>query len=256
MIKIVILGAGNVGTHLFRVFTEAKEVEVVQWYNRSLEIIYNFTETPLLLPISWMHLMEADVYLLALSDDAIPITAKELAPLKGIVAHTAGSVPMDVLKHHTDHGVFYPLQTFSKNRAVDFKSIPICIEANSDQNRKTLKKLAEAIGENIHPINSIQRMGLHTAAVFVNNFTNHLYQVGAQICEEQEVPFGLLRPIIAETAAKIESITPKEAQTGPALRNDKTTLQKHLDQLRDPVFKNLYLTLTESIQKNDEYSKL
>ena len=99
-------------------------------------------------------------------------------------------------------------------------------------------------------------MGLHTAAVFVNNFTNHLYQVGAQICEEQEVPFDLLRPLIAETAAKIESITPKEAQTGPALRNDKTTLQKHLDQLRDPVFKNLYLTLTESIQKNDEYSKL
>lgn len=255
MIKIVILGAGNVGTHLFRVFTEAKEVEVVQWYNRSLERIQLHRDT-LAVTDQLDALMEADVYLLALSDDAIPITAKELTPLKGIVAHTAGSVSMDVLKQHADHGVFYPLQTFSKNRVVDFKSIPICIEANSDQNRETLTKLAEAIGENIHPINSIQRMGLHTAAVFVNNFTNHLYQVGAQICEEQEVPFDLLRPLIAETAAKIESITPKEAQTGPALRNDKTTLQKHLDQLRDPVFKNLYLTLTESIQKNDEYSKL
>ena len=255
MIKIVILGAGNVGTHLFRVFTQAKEVHVVQWYNRSLENIKQYPKE-VAITDQLGHLEEADVYLVALSDDAIPITANELAPLKGIVAHTAGSVPMDVLKHHTNQGVFYPLQTFSKNRAVDFKSIPICIEANNDQNKETLTKLAHAIGENIHYINSTQRMGLHTAAVFVNNFTNHLYQVGAQICEEQEVPFDLLRPLIAETAVKIESITPKEAQTGPALRNDKTTLQKHMDQLSNPVFKNLYLTLTESIQKNDEYSKL
>ena len=255
MIKIVILGAGNVGTHLFRVFTEAKEVKVVQWYNRSLKNIKLHQET-VAVTDRLDDLMEADVYLLALSDDVISTTTNELAPIKGMVAHTAGSVSMDVLKHHTDHGVFYPLQTFSKNRAVDFKGIPICIEANSDQNREALTKLAEAIGENIHHINSTQRIGLHTAAVYVNNFTNHLYQVGAQICEEQEVPFDMLRPLIAETAAKIESITPKKAQTGPALRNDKTTLQKHLDQLRDPVFKNLYLTLTESIQKNDEYSKL
>ena len=255
MIKIVILGAGNLGTHLFRVFTQAKEVHVVQWYNRSLENIKQYPKE-VAITDQLGHLEEADVYLVALSDDAIPITANELAPLKGIVAHTAGSVPMDVLKHHTNQGVFYPLQTFSKNRAVDFKSIPICIEANNDQNKETLTKLAHAIGENIHYINSTQRMGLHTAAVFVNNFTNHLYQVGAQICEEQEVPFDLLRPLIAETVVKIESITPKEAQTGPALRNDKTTLQKHMDQLSNPVFKNLYLTLTESIQKNDEYSKL
>ena len=255
MIKIVILGAGNLGTHLFRVFTQAKEVHVVQWYNRSLENIKQYPKE-VAITDQLGHLEEADVYLVALSDDAIPITANELAPLKGIVAHTAGSVPMDVLKHHTNQGVFYPLQTFSKNRAVDFKSIPICIEANNDQNKETLTKLAHAIGENIHYINSTQRMGLHTAAVFVNNFTNHLYQVGAQICEEQEVPFDLLRPLIAETAVKIESITPKEAQTGPALRNDRTTLQKHMDQLSNPVFKNLYLTLTESIQKNDEYSKL
>jgi len=255
MIKIVILGAGNVGTHLFRVFTQAKEVQVIQWYNRSLENIKQY-QKEVALTDQLDHLKEADVYLLALSDDAIPITANELAPLNGIVAHTAGSVPMDVLKQHTNRGVFYPLQTFSKNRAVDFKSIPICIEANNDQNKETLTKLAHTIGENIHYINSTQRMGLHTAAVYVNNFTNHLYQVGAQICEEQEVPFDLLRPLIAETAVKIESITPKEAQTGPALRNDKTTLQKHMDQLSDPVFKNLYLTLTESIQKNDEYSKL
>jgi len=255
MIKIVILGAGNLGNHLFRVFTQAKGVQVIQWYNRSLENIKQYQEE-VAITDQLGRLEEADVYLLALSDDAIPITANQLVSLKGVVAHTAGSIPMDALKQHTNRGVFYPLQTFSKNRVVDFKSIPICIEANSDQNRETLTKLAEAIGENIHYINSTQRMGLHTAAVYVNNFTNHLYQVGAQICEEQEVPFDLLRPLIAETAVKIESITPKEAQTGPALRNDKTTLQKHMDQLSNPVFKNLYLTLTESIQKNDEHSKL
>ena len=255
MIKIVILGAGNLGTHLFRVFSQAKEVHVLQWYNRSPESLKQH-QKDVAITDQLDHLMEADVYLLALSDDAIPITANELAPLKGIVAHTAGSVPMGVLKQHTNQGVIYPLQTFSKNRTVDFKNIPICIEANNDQSKETLTKLAEAIGENIHYINSTQRMGLHTAAVYVNNFTNHLYHVGAQICEEQEVPFDLLRPLIAETAVKIESITPKEAQTGPALRNDKTTLQKHIDQLSNPIFKNLYLTLTESIQKNDEHSKL
>ena len=154
MIKIVILGAGNVGTHLFRVFTQAKEVHVVQWYNRSLENIKQYPKE-VAITDQLGHLEEADVYLVALSDDAIPITANELAPLKGIVAHTAGSVPMDVLKQHANQGVFYPLQTFSKNRAVDFKSIPICIEANNDQNKETLTKLARNWQEySLHQFNT------------------------------------------------------------------------------------------------------
>ena len=255
MIKIIILGAGNVGTQLFQNFMKSKDIQVIQWYNRSLEPLKDLQgEVPITDQLN--DLKKADFYLLALSDDAIPIVAEQLADLKGIVAHTAGSVPMQVLNKNSNHGIFYPLQTFSKSRKVDFKSIPFCIEASNEYSKKNLTQLAQVIGNKTYSIDSNQRLALHTAAVFVNNFTNHLYQIGSEICEEQGVPFDLLRPLIKETAAKIESLSPKEAQTGPALRNDLTTLQKHKNQLNNPLLKNLYLTLTESIQKNNEYSKL
>ena len=251
MIKIIILGAGNVGTHLFRNLNSSKKTKVVQWYNRSLDSI-NKHKKEVAVTNQIKDLREADVYLLALSDDVIPEMAKQLKDLKGIIAHTAGSVPMSILSESNNYGVFYPLQTFSKNRDTDFKNIPICLEASNESSYQTLFKLASTLGNNINKINSEQRLGLHTAAVFVNNFTNHLYQLGNTICKEQNISFRLLQPLIKETAAKIESMTPKDAQTGPALRKDYITLQKHQDQLSNPNIKNLYLYLTESIQKNNE----
>ena len=248
MIKIIILGAGNVGTHLFRNLNSSKQTKVVQWYNRSLDSI-NKHKKEVAVTNQIKDLREADVYLLALSDDVIPEMAKQLKDLKGIIAHTAGSVPMSILSESINYGVFYPLQTFSKNRDTDFKNIPICLEASNESSYQTLFKLASTLGNNINKINSEQRLGLHTAAVFVNNFTNHLYQLGNTICKEQNISFRLLQPLIKETAAKIESMTPKDAQTGPALRKDYITLQKHQDQLSNPDIKNLYLYLTESIQK-------
>ena len=248
MIKIIILGAGNVGTHLFRNLNSSKKTKVVQWYNRSLDSI-NKHKKEVAVTNQIKDLREADVYLLALSDDVIPEMAKQLKDLKGIIAHTAGSVPMSILSESNNYGVFYPLQTFSKNRDTDFKNIPICLEASNESSYQTLFKLASTLGNNINKINSEQRLGLHTAAVFVNNFTNHLYQLGNTICKEQNISFRLLQPLIKETAAKIESMTPKDAQTGPALRKDYITLQKHQDQLSNPDIKNLYLYLTESIQK-------
>ena len=251
MIKIIILGAGNVGTHLFRNLNSSKKAKVVQWYNRSLDSINKYKKE-VAVTNQIKDLKEADVYLLALSDDVIPEMAKQLKDLKGIIAHTAGSVPMSILNESNNYGVFYPLQTFSKNRDTDFKNIPICIEASNESSYQTLFELASTLGNNINKINSEQRLGLHTAAVFVNNFTNHLYQLGDKICKEQNISFSLLQPLIKETAAKIESMTPKDAQTGPALRKDNSTLQKHQDQLSNPDIKNLYLYLTESIQKNNE----
>ena len=251
MIKIIILGAGNVGTHLFRNLNNSKKTKVVQWYNRSLDSINKYKKE-VAVTNQIRDLKEADVYLLALSDDVIPEMAKQLKHLNGIIAHTAGSVPMSILNESNNYGVFYPLQTFSKNRDTDFKNIPICIEAINESSYQTLFKLASTLGNNINKINSEQRLGLHTAAVFVNNFANHLYQLGDTICKEQNISFSLLQPLIKETAAKIESMTPKDAQTGPALRKDNSTLQKHQDQLSNPDIKNLYLYLTESIQKNNE----
>ena len=251
MIKIIILGAGNVGTHLFRNLNNSKKTKVVQWYNRSLDSINKYKKE-VAVTNQIMDLKEADVYLLALSDDVIPEMAKQLKHLNGIIAHTAGCVPMSILNESNNYGVFYPLQTFSKNRDTDFKNIPICLEASNESCYQTLFKLASTLGNNINKVNSEQRLGLHTAAVFVNNFTNHLYQLGDAICQEHNISFSLLKPLIKETAAKIETMTPKDAQTGPALRNDKNTLQKHQDQLFNPDIKNLYLYLTESIQKNNE----
>jgi predicted short-subunit dehydrogenase-like oxidoreductase (DUF2520 family) len=251
MIKIIILGAGNVGTHLFRNLNSSKKTEVVQWYNRSLDSIKKYKKE-VAVTNQIKDLKEADVYLLALSDDVIPEMAKQLKDLKGIIAHTAGSVPMSILNESNNYGVFYPLQTFSKNRDTDFKNIPICLEASNEGSYQTLFKLASTLGNNINKINSEQRLRLHTAAVFVNNFTNHLYQLGNTICKEHNISFSLLQPLIKETAAKIESMTPKDAQTGPALRKDNITLQKHQVQLSNPDIKNLYLYLTESIQKNNE----
>jgi len=251
MIKIIILGAGNVGTHLFRNLNSSKKTEVVQWYNRSLDSIKKYKKE-VAVTNQIKDLKEADIYLLALSDDVIPEMAKQLKDLKGIIAHTAGSVPMSILNESNNYGVFYPLQTFSKNRDTDFKNIPICLEASNEGSYQTLFKLASTLGNNINKINSKQRLGLHTAAVFVNNFTNHLYQLENTICKEHNISFSLLQPLIKETAAKIESMTPKDAQTGPALRKDNITLQKHQVQLSNPDIKNLYLYLTESIQKNNE----
>jgi len=255
MIKISILGAGNVGSHLFNKFFETKNIEVIQWYNRSIKSIeHHKNKVNIIDKIE--DLIEVDIYLLCLSDDSLASIIPQIRSIKGIVAHTAGSVPMNILNGIKNHGVFYPLQTFSKNSPISFTNIPICIEGNNKHSIKTLTSLAQTISKNIKHIDSKQRQGLHIAAVFVNNFTNHLYQIGGEICEELNVSFDLLIPLIKETAKKIETTSPDKAQTGPAIRNDQNTIQKHMDLLSIPAFKDLYLTLTHSIQKNNEHSKL
>ena len=146
---------------------------------------------------------------------------------------------------------FYPLQTFTKGKKVDFKKIPICIEAEQDNDLKILEQLAVLISEKTHLINSQQRKALHVAAVFVNNFVNHLYQIGSEICQENQIPFSILEALITETASKIERLSPKNAQTGPAKRNDKGTIDAHLDFLKSDVSKQeIYKLLTQSIQNN------
>ena len=253
--QISIIGSGNVAWHLAKNFVELG-VNVSHIYGRTPKHVEELcTETGSINTRSISELPKNQFVLICTPDDSIASIC-DLIDDSCPVAYTSGSIEISSLPQRTNLGVFYPLQTFSKHIELDLSTVPFFIESTNEEFTQALFILASKITDTITLANSQERSELHLAAVFVNNFTNHLYQVGAQICEEQEVPFELLRPLIAETAAKIESITPKEAQTGPALRNDKTTLQKHLDQLRDPVFKNLYLTLTESIQKNDEYSKL
>ena len=143
------------------------------------------------------------------------------------------------------------LQTFSKDKKVDFSEIPFCLEAENANDYKTLEIVAKAIGKKIYPISSEQRNTLHVAAVFVNNFTNHLYKIGNDICKENEVPFEILQSLIKETASKIETLSPEKAQTGPAIRNDKKTIKNHLN-LLDKNQQEIYKIFTKSIQNGDK----
>ena len=250
MIKVVLLGAGNVGTHLFRALHKAENISLIQWYNRSAQSLEEGKGKVKTLSQLDELVPEADLYLLSISDDNISELSSKLKSCKGIIAHTAGSVGMEALNPCKDHGVFYPLQTFSKQKKVDFEQVPLCLEANTKENFTLLKQVAIALGGPIHSIDSTQRKALHIAAVFVNNFVNHLYAVGEQLCQEHQVPFSVLQPLIAETADKIKSLSPKAAQTGPALREDQQVLKDHLSLLTKTTQKELYQLISTAIQQD------
>ncbi|WP_317046808.1 DUF2520 domain-containing protein [Aequorivita lipolytica] len=196
---------------------------------------------------------EADIYIIGIPDDAISSFSESLQFQNKFVVHTSGGAAMNVLSSKNRRGIFYPLQTFSKQRGVDFKEIPICIEAENSSDLELLEKLGKTISEKVIEISSEKKEKLHLAAVFVNNFTNHLYQIGSEILEKDNLPFDLLKPLIMETASKIENLSPEEAQTGPAKRNDKKTIEKHLNLLPEGPHKKLYALFTE--QLNQKYGK-
>ena len=249
MIKIVLLGAGNVGTHLFRVLQPHPKIDIIQWYNRS-ESALSEGQGKCLITNNLDKLMAADLYLITVADTALPALSKALENKKGIIAHTAGSIPMAALKQHPSHGVFYPLQTFSKQKAVDFHQLPFCLEANTTHTLNVLENVASLLGGSVYKIDSQQRKALHIAAVFVNNFVNYLYAVGEQLCEEHNVSFSVLKPLIIETAEKIKSLTPKKAQTGPATRGDQEVIQEHINRLTKKSHKELYKLISIAIQKD------
>ncbi|MDA9069333.1 DUF2520 domain-containing protein [Arenitalea sp.] len=246
MISVVILGAGNVATHLFKGFSKTSEVSVVQWYNRSLSAIQSY-ENVVDITDDLNTLKDADVYILAVSDDVIGELSSKLPFKNKLVVHTSGSVSVyDIDKKHK-RGVLYPLQSFSKNAEMDFANVPICIETINKACFPILKELSLSLGSPIKRINSDQRRVLHLAAVFVNNFTNQLYRIGHEITESEGAEFDLLKPLILETAKKVQEMSPFKAQTGPAKRNDKKTIKKHLKTLESQHHKDIYELLTKSI---------
>jgi predicted short-subunit dehydrogenase-like oxidoreductase (DUF2520 family) len=170
-----------------------------------------------------------------------------------LVVHTSGSVSIKKLASKNNRGVFYPLQSFTTGHVVSFTEIPICIEAEDPKDLAMLRELGEAISEKVVEISSEERQKLHLAAVFVNNFVNHIYHISESYLTENKLDFNLLKPLIKETARKIESMTPSEAQTGPAKRNDLKTIEKHLHLLEDSAYARLYKQLTQAIQ--DTYGK-
>lgn len=247
MISVTLLGSGNVATHLFNAFSKASEISVNQWYSRSLKSIQSY-QNEVTITDSLSDLEEADVYILAVSDDAIA-KLSQLLPFKNrLVLHTSGSVNIHDIDRKHQRGVFYPLQTFSKDVAVDFKNVPFCLEVTEKQNLQILRNMAEAIGSTHYKINTEQRQTLHLSAVYINNFVNQLYRVAHEISDAKNINFDILKPLILETAKKVQEISPYMAQTGPAKRNDKKTIKRHLKQLEQDEHKVIYKLLTSSIQ--------
>ncbi|MBT8259678.1 MAG: DUF2520 domain-containing protein [Flavobacteriaceae bacterium] len=248
MIKVVLIGAGNVACHLYKAFKKADAVEVVQWYNRSTHAIIQYqNETEICDKIN--NLKDADVYIIAISDDAITNVSRKLPFNDKLVVHTSGSLNIHGLDKKNRRGVFYPLQTFSKDVELDFSNVPFCIEVLEKKDLPILKQLAEQIYSPFYKINSEQRQILHLAAVYVNNFTNQLYRIAHEISDIKNINFDILKPLISETANKVQNVSPYLAQTGPALRNDKKTINKHLKLLDNETHKEIYKLLTKAIQE-------
>ena len=196
----------------------------------------------------------AKLYIVSLKDSAFAELLQGIVEGKreeALMVHTAGSIPMNVWEGHVPHyGVFYPMQTFSKQREVDFKEIPFFIEASSTEDAAFLKAIASTLSNCVYDADSEQRKSLHLAAVFTCNFTNHMYALAAELLKKYNLPFDVMLPLIDETARKVHELEPKTAQTGPAIRYDENVIGNHLRMLADdPAMQRLYELLSRSIHE-------
>ena len=252
--RIVLVGAGNVATHLGVAWQKAG-YEIAQVYSRTSASALELANR---LGVGYTTSLEdlcadADVYVVMVKDAVL----QELIPtvVKGredaLFVHTAGSMPMSVWEGHAiRHGVLYPMQTFSKAREVDFSSVSFFVEANGEAELSVLKTMASALSPKVYEATSAQRTYLHMAAVFACNFANHMYALSARLLEKNGLPFDAMLPLIDETARKVHTLHPQEAQTGPAVRRDANVMGKHMDMLADePGIKDIYETISKSIQE-------
>ena len=248
MISVVILGSGNVASQLIKAFLKIDTINLKQVYTRNQEDI-NTLKDSIDTTNDISLLKQADITIIAVSDDAISSISSHIK--NSFVVHTSGSVDMKSLNNIGRKGVFYPLQSFSKKKKVDFKNIPICLESETNEDLQKLEELVSLLQSKSYILSSHQRKKIHVAAVFANNFSNHMYTIANEICEKYNIPFDILHPLIEETSNKIKNLTPEKAQTGPAKRNDAETIENHLNLLSEKQ-QEIYLKITQSIQ---EYGK-
>ena len=249
-IKIALLGAGNVATHLGRAFKGAG-YRIVSVYSRTIisaaslggELNAHFTDDLSDVP-------EADIYVISVRDDAIETLLAKLNFGEGLVVHTSGTIPIDIFKGHAkNYGVFYPLQTFSRFTELDFKKIPVLIEAVNKESGKSLSSLASSVSNIVKEASSDQRKKIHLAAVFACNFSNHMLAICYKILSDDGLDAQLLNPLVVETFQKALADNPSNVQTGPAIRGDSKTMKKHVEMLNNyPAFQKIYTFVSKSIQ--------
>jgi len=252
--RITLIGSGNIATHLGAAFKNAG-YKILQVYSRNMHsaaLLGYHIGAEAIDDLAQIN-PETEIFIIAVADDAIAPIAKQLAVYDKLVVHTSGATDLQTLLAYTPKaGVFYPLQTFSKNKEVDFRSVPLCIEGADESITGILGQFAGSISNNVYKIDSAQRKILHLAAVFACNFPNYLYGVAQQLLAEHNMQFDMLRPLILETAQKVQENLPADVQTGPAIRKDVKTIDAHLQLLRNkPELEQLYRLLSQGIIKNE-----
>jgi len=256
--KAVIIGSGNVATHLALAF-QKKGIIISQVYSRTsanAELLAQKLNTSFTTHTAGID-RNADIYIYALKDSSFLHLLKRFDLPKAIHVHTSGSIPMKDFYGYTErYGVFYPLQTFSINKEIDFSNVPICIEANSEKLENELVQLAKLLTTKTYILSSEQRRKVHLAAVFACNFTNYMYDIAHDIVLGAGIEFDILKPLIMETADKINTLSPREAQTGPAIRYDENIINKHLILLDNKKhWKAIYKKLTKNIHNRHAKKK-
>ena len=245
--KITIIGSGHVAYHLAKAFTE-QSIKVSQIFGRNEKALYNISEE-LKIPYSTKHLEKSDLYIIAVKDDAISEVSTLITDENSLVAHTSGSTSKNTLIGNYRKASFYPLQTFSKEKKLDYSQIPFFIDADNEDDKETLKNLALKISKNVMLVNDEKRKYIHLTAVFACNFVNHLWARAKEIANSQDIPFEYFLPLIEETTDKIHHLPPKQAQTGPAMRNDEKILKLHRELLTNKEQVKIYETINQSIKK-------
>lgn len=251
--KIVLIGAGNLSTHLGKALHAAGH-DMVQVFSRTMQSAETLASLLDAEPLTDMAQVrdDADVYIFSVKDSALEQLISQLCGgEKKVFLHTAGSMPMSVFRGKALHyGVLYPMQTFSKQREVDFSIIPCFIEANDEFALKQIEGLAGQISHRVFQLSSEDRKYLHLSAVFACNFANHCYAASQELLQQHGIPFDVMLPLIDETAAKVHGMTPKEAQTGPAVRYDENVIGKQIQLLENqPYFQKIYDCMSKSIHE-------
>ena len=217
-LKVNIIGRGNVATHLIKAFLGAQDVAVTIVNPHTLEELD----------------LDAEVTLISVSDNAITEVLGNLPEMKSVIVHTSGATSMDIFSNRKEScGVFYPFQTFSKDKELDYSTIPFFIEGSDSHAEDVLTELASRISRSVYKADSYRRKVMHVAGVFACNFANHLWAIAHDILKDNEMDFSVLRPLLQETLRKTETIKPFDGQTGPAVRNDSKTINSHLEFLKD-----------------------
>lgn len=249
--KVVVLGAGNVATHLAQALNH-EGYSIVQIFSRTmrsaveLASVFECGFTTEINEIS----QDADIYVVSISDSAVRSVLLSLPVKDKLVIHTAGSVNINIFSDTeiTKYGVFYPLQTFSKFKPVNFHEIPIFVEGSSEETEEEIFNLARTISPKVYRCESQKRIMLHLSAVFACNFTNHMLAIAEDIIKDNKLPSDILKPLIKETFDKVMKFPAMQSQTGPAVRNDKNIVNKHLDLLTSSDnYKTIYEVVSKSI---------